>query len=571
MLSNAMRTSSLVTLVAILLPPCCAVWRSAQANAQDAPKAASAPLSDAEAKTLALKAHAEAAAMDRLPQFFYQAKSGNGDIATMRNREECSIEGLKEALDGPVADPDWLQWGVTLAWTEKQVLLTTGEREGRRFEQDASGWRQDWVWTEDLAFERHATAEAPARFVYVPPNRLWEGRLREFAYFRVSPHRFWWATSDHHNDNISLVPPAEVDYRFIATEEFDDELCDIVESRSRAERLWIGRKSGRLRGVLTFRYRGAGPDKPFYQHPRVQKIAGRSFASQREFGDWHLGNEISSQQKIEIARAWSELYFDDFGPNELIRFRDYREVAVGVWIPFREDRAFTHRAEADRKRHKYIRLWVEVQEVRTDVDLTERLESLRPREGERIQDQRFGVVVDYEYKRDRKLGEVLQLVDAQRQKQLADAELVKRAIAPIAALVGKPAPVMPSEGWIGGAPPQLSDRPFLIHFWAVWCGPCKNDLPQLKRLAAEGLPIVGMHPAGTSAEDVGKVIEEQQLGYPTYLASATTDADARNIAGYPVAMFPYCILLDRKGRVAAHGALKPELIVKFRALLQADE
>ncbi|HVX63898.1 MAG TPA: TlpA disulfide reductase family protein [Pirellulales bacterium] len=539
--------------------------------AQETPKATNGRLSDAQAKALALNAHAEAAAMDRLPRLFYEVKSGNGDVATMRNREACSIEGLKEALDGPVAEPDWYQWNVTLAWTEKVALWSTGEREGRRLGSEEV-WRRDLVWTKELAFGRTESANAPARFLYAQtPDDLWEGSLRSLAYLRVSPHRFWWAMSDHHDDNISLVPPAQADYRFVATEAFDDELCDIVESSSRAERLWIGRKSGRLHGVLTFRYRGDGPDQPFYQHPRVQKIAGRAFATYQEFGAWHLGDIISSQQKTDIARAWSELYFDDFGPNELIRFRDYREVAPGVWIPFREDRAFTHPAEADRKRHKYIHLWNEVQEARTDMGLSKRVEALRPREGQRVVDRRFGVELDYWYKPERTQSEILALLDAARQKQPVNAWNLRRMMAPIEALLDKPAPALPTEGWIGGPPPRLAGRPYLIHFWAAWSEASKKELPALRELAAQGLPVVGMHPAGTSAEELGKMLDDWQAGYPTYLSSAKMDGDVRKIAGYPVAVIPYCLLVDRKGRVAAHGSLKPELVDKLRALLQAGE
>ena len=250
---------------------------------------------------------------------------------------------------------------------------------------------------------------------------------------------------------------------------------------ARAEWLWVGRKSRRLRGVLTFRYRGDGPDEPFYQHPRVQKIAGRAFATYQEFGEWHLGDIISSQQKTDIARAWSELYFDDFGPNELIRFRDYRQVAPNVWIPLREDRAFTHPAEVDRKRRKYIHLWSEVQEARTDVDLTERVEALRPRDGQRIGDRRFGVELDYWYKPDRTQSEILALLDAARQKQPMNAWNLRRMKAPVEALLGKPAPALPTEGWVGGFPPRVAGQPCLIHFWAAWSEASKNDLLLLRR------------------------------------------------------------------------------------------
>src|SRR5215469_8633763 len=88
------------------------------ASAEPTKQPSSTRLTNERAKALALKVHARAAAFDQLPKFFYRVKSGNGVVDNMRDREECSIEGLKEALDGPVADADWLELDETLAWTE---------------------------------------------------------------------------------------------------------------------------------------------------------------------------------------------------------------------------------------------------------------------------------------------------------------------------------------------------------------------------------------------------------------------------------------------------------------------
>ena len=77
-----------------------------------------------------------------------------------------------------------------------------------------------------------------------------------------------------------------------------------------------------------------------------------------------------------------------------------------------------------------------------------------------------------------------------------------------------------------------------------------------------------MHPAGTPADEVAKVIKDQELGYPTFLAA---DDAAGKVGGYPANMFPYCVLVDRNGRVAGHGSLGPELLAKFRELRAEKE
>src|SRR5207253_2165781 len=100
--------------------------------------------------------------------------------------------------------------------------------------------------------------------------------------------------------------------------------------------------------------------------------------------------------------------------------------------------------------------------------------------------------------------------------------------------------------------PEVSGRPYLVHFWASWCGPCKGDLPRLRALAGTGYAVVGMHPAGTLAGEVEKLVRDQQLGYPTFLAPADKGGkDAPALGGYPVGVFPYCVLVNARGRVAA--------------------
>ena len=135
-------------------------------------------------------------------------------------------------------------------------------------------------------------------------------------------------------------------------------------------------------------------------------------------------------------------------------------------------------------------------------------------------------------------------------------ENTKRMTAPLAAMVGKPAPELPAEKWIGGARPSLAGKPYLLAFWATWCGPCKNDLPTLRQMAAAGTQIVGMHPFGVPAEEVEQFVRNRKLGYPTLLAGEDIRREGiPQIGGYAAPMFPYYVLVDAAGQVAAYGDL----------------
>jgi thiol-disulfide isomerase/thioredoxin len=289
------------------------------------------------------------------------------------------------------------------------------------------------------------------------------------------------------------------------------------------------------------------------------------FSDRTEYASWV--SNMSPEQALQLAIYSSETYTGVYGPNELICFRDYREVAPGVWIPFREDRAFTHRVGASRDRHKYIRLTLAVQEVRTDLELADTIRTLSPAPGERIQqDTRFGLPLTYDYSLDRTPRDCLKMVDAERRKPEGRGWL-GHLTWPIEQELGAAAPALPANGWLGGRPPKTGGKPYLLHFWAAWADGCKEDFPALKQLSADGAIVLGIHPAETPADIVARIIKDEEFSYPTLLAPAhEPDQTDQRIAGFPVWQFPYCVLVDAQGKIAAHGSLDPGLLAKFAEL-----
>ena len=469
---------------------------------------------------------------------------------------EGSLEELKASLTAPVLEKDWMGWSeVDFAWDQKRFLSELRPR-------DSEVNYSFRFWTQDDAWDRREAADkSSVSFVRTPgPARLWRHLfLFDFSYLRLTPHRYWWGLSGS-SQSTSLVPPDQVAWRKLGVETFGGETCDVVDSTQRTQRLWIGRSSGRVRGALTYYVAGAAEryDK-FYESDSIRRIAGKTFEDAQEFGRWHYSG-ATAEQLIKVAIAWSELYPKPFAaeiePRELAVFEDYREVSPGLWLPFRENRAYTRPSVGVPDKMSLTRSELVVERVRTDRDLGDRYASLLPKEGDRVQDQRFIFPVDYRYAASRVDEEIQKQAQAEYSRLLSEPRQIKRLIDPLAAMVGKPAPALPVAGWIGARPADVTGRPYLLHFWATWYDPCVADLPQLSALAKKGAIVLGMHPSGTTAAEIEKLAKDHRLTYPTFLASGKEGAgiDA-TIGGYPAAVFPYCILVDAQGKVAGAGLL----------------
>lgn len=103
---------------------------------------------------------------------------------------------------------------------------------------------------------------------------------------------------------------------------------------------------------------------------------------------------------------------------------------------------------------------------------------------------------------------------------------------------------------LAGKTVRLSDfkgRVVLVDFWATWCIPCLEELPDLKALYAKhkerGFVIVGISIDDMGKEVVGPFVKENQVPYPILL----TDLDP--VEGFPVRGLPTAYLIDRRGFV----------------------
>ena len=128
-------------------------------------------------------------------------------------------------------------------------------------------------------------------------------------------------------------------------------------------------------------------------------------------------------------------------------------------------------------------------------------------------------------------------------------------------LLGKPAPPIEVEKWLGEKP-ALEGKFVLVCFWAPWSIPCRKCIPAMNALQKkfpEQLVVVGL--TSEAQEDV-ETLDDPKLEFPSAI-----DSKARLSEAAGVNSIPFALLLDEKHivRYVGHpGALDDK---KLQALL----
>ncbi len=118
----------------------------------------------------------------------------------------------------------------------------------------------------------------------------------------------------------------------------------------------------------------------------------------------------------------------------------------------------------------------------------------------------------------------------------------------------KPAPEIALPLTKGAAPVALSSwkgKVVILDFWATWCQPCRQSIPELERTYekyhAKGLEVVGVSvDESSSAGNIPTAVKEMGMTYPVVLASDIPDIGSKYVFNGIPAMF----LIDKKGRIS---------------------
>lgn len=130
-------------------------------------------------------------------------------------------------------------------------------------------------------------------------------------------------------------------------------------------------------------------------------------------------------------------------------------------------------------------------------------------------------------------------------------------------MVGQPAPLFkcPSPDGTELGPEDFRGKLLLIDFWASWCGPCRGEVPNLKKTYAQfkdkGVEFLSVS-IDKSEEAWKKAMAEEGMEWPQVLAPK---AGAEVMDNYQFGGIPFIILLDKEGKIVAKN-LRGEAIGK---------
>ncbi len=127
---------------------------------------------------------------------------------------------------------------------------------------------------------------------------------------------------------------------------------------------------------------------------------------------------------------------------------------------------------------------------------------------------------------------------------------------------------------IDGSTLRFDDPPhrlLLVNFWATWCAPCREEIPDFNRLLAayrdRGLRIVGISMDEEGEEVVKPFVAEFEMTYPVAIGD---DALAEAFGGLPG--FPTTFLVDAEGTIVDKwfGAIPRKILEeKIRGRLES--
>lgn len=110
--------------------------------------------------------------------------------------------------------------------------------------------------------------------------------------------------------------------------------------------------------------------------------------------------------------------------------------------------------------------------------------------------------------------------------------------------------VLPNENGINQALSQYKGKIIVLNFWATWCSPCREEMPELSQLHAEyqdkNVTVLGI--AIDEQNQVKMFMQATPVNYPLVVSEEEGMVLSSRL-GNDKDILPYTIIIDTKGKV----------------------
>jgi thiol-disulfide isomerase/thioredoxin len=97
---------------------------------------------------------------------------------------------------------------------------------------------------------------------------------------------------------------------------------------------------------------------------------------------------------------------------------------------------------------------------------------------------------------------------------------------------------------------QWKGKPLLVNFWASWCGPCVQEMPELSELAAKDggkhFNVIGI--GIDSPANLNEFVKKTKVSYPLYVGGMSGTDLSREL-GNTHGGLPFTVLIGPDGQV----------------------
>ena len=96
---------------------------------------------------------------------------------------------------------------------------------------------------------------------------------------------------------------------------------------------------------------------------------------------------------------------------------------------------------------------------------------------------------------------------------------------------------------------KFKEKWLLINFWATWCAPCREEIPDLNNLFNENKRINLIGIAIDEIEDVKKFLIETPINYESLILSDMKGVEISKSLGNDKGVLPFTVLINPNGEV----------------------